>query len=166
MNISDSTSTKKINKEINALMKHQNFVDLQYTETPITFDKFLSDKMMIIAAIRKGIPYTLLDEIQAKSPFTESDWAEFLGISQKSLIRYKQARNHIFKPTQSEKIIEIAEVTNAGLGLFESQEKFKLWLNTPNFALGSIKPIELLKDSYGKELVINELTRIEHGIFI
>jgi uncharacterized protein (DUF2384 family) len=28
-----------------------------------------------------------------------------------------------------------------------------------------MKPIELIKDSYGKELVINELTRIDQGIF-
>jgi hypothetical protein len=29
-----------------------------------------------------------------------------------------------------------------------------------------MKPKELLKDSYGKEMVIGELTRIEHGIFV
>ncbi len=64
----------------------------------------------------------------------------------------------------SEKIIEMAEVTQLGLEVFGSMEKLKLWLETPNFALGSLKPLELLKDSYGKEMVTEELTRINYGI--
>jgi len=65
---------------------------------------------------------------------------------------------------QSEKIIEIVELNNIGLDVFGDMEKFKLWLETPNFSLGNLKPLELLKDSYGKELVISELTNINYGI--
>jgi putative toxin-antitoxin system antitoxin component (TIGR02293 family) len=82
------------------------------------------------------------------------------------LHRYKKQSSKPFKPNQSEKIIEIAEVTNVGLDVFEDMDKFKLWLDTPNFALGELKPLDLLKDSYGKELVISELTRINHGILV
>ncbi|HCN36597.1 MAG TPA: antitoxin, partial [Bacteroidetes bacterium] len=42
--------------------------------------------------------------------------------------------------------MEIAEVVNIGIDFFGNFEKFKLWLETPNFALGNIKPLELLKD--------------------
>ena len=63
------------------------------------------------------------------------------------------------------KIIELAEVTNYGKEVFDSTEQFYLWLNTPSYALGNLKPTELLKDSYGKELVMGELNRIEQGIF-
>ena len=45
-------------------------------------------------------------------------------------------------------------------------EKFKLWLDTPNFALGNNQPKELLRDSYGKELVMGEQTRINYGILV
>ena len=48
-----------------------------------------------------------------------------------------------------EKIIEIAEVTKVGLDVFGNVEKLKLWLDTPSYALGKLKPIKLLKDSYG-----------------
>ena len=50
--------------------------------------------------------------------------------------------------------------------MFDSTEQFYLWLNTPSYALGNLKPAELLKDSYGKELVMGELNRIEQGIFV
>ena len=60
----------------------------------------------------------------------------------------------------------MSEITNLGLEVFGDMEKFKLWLDTPNFSLGNLKPIELLKDSDGTEIVIGELTRINHGILI
>lgn len=60
----------------------------------------------------------------------------------------------------------MAEVTNAGKEVFGDIDKFKLWLDTPNFSLGNLKPMDLLKDSYGKELVISELTRINYGILV
>ena len=60
----------------------------------------------------------------------------------------------------------IAEVTCIGLDVFGEMDKFKIWFNTPNFALGNQKPIELLQDSNGKEVVISELTRINYGILV
>lgn len=131
----------------------------------ITYESLLANKMLIVATIRAGIPYSLFAAIQQFTPFSETDWANFLGLSLKSLQRYKSSARHQFKPIHSEKIIEMAEVTTAGLEVFGSSEKFSLWLNTPNFALGSQKPIELLNDSYGKEMVLSELVRISHGIF-
>jgi putative toxin-antitoxin system antitoxin component (TIGR02293 family) len=162
---------RKIDKEIS------NFVRAHTKKTNagkiknLTFDEFLSNKMLMISAIQSGISYNLFSLIKDITPFTEGDWAEFLNISTKTLQRYKQpprrtSESFRFKPIQSEKIIELAEVTKVGKEVFGSMEKFKLWLDTPNFALGNMKPMELLKDSYGKEMVIGELTRIEHGIFV
>ena len=132
----------------------------------ITYDTFLEDKLLIIVAIRKGIPYSLFDLIQGYAPFSENDWASFLDISTKSLQRYRASSSFHFKPIHSEKIIEMAEVTKVALDVFGDMEKLKLWLNTPSYALGQLKPIELLKDSYGKEMVISELTRINYGILV
>lgn len=130
----------------------------------ISYKDFLSDKMLIILAIRQGIPYSFFEAIFNFAPFSESDWADFLDVSTKSLQRYKASNGHRFKPIHSEKIIEIAEVTQMGVDVFGTMEKFRLWLDTPNFALGNLKPFDLLKDSYGKELVLCELVRIDHGI--
>jgi putative toxin-antitoxin system antitoxin component (TIGR02293 family) len=71
----------------------------------------------------------------------------------------------MFKPNHSEKIFEIAEVTELGKVVFDNNEKFMLWLSTPNFALGNHKPVDLIRDSYGKEMVIGELHRIDQAIF-
>jgi putative toxin-antitoxin system antitoxin component (TIGR02293 family) len=156
--------TTKLNKEISNIVKRVD-IDNKFTTATksITYSDFLSNKMLMIFVIREGVPYSLFNLIQDLTPFTDDNWADFLDISTKSLHRYKQTSKS-FKSIQSEKIIEMAEVTNVGLDVFGDMEKFKLWLQTPNFSLGNLKPLELLKDSYGKELVISELTRINYGI--
>lgn len=158
--------TDKLDREISNLIRRSRF-DKKFlpTDKDITYSDFLENKMLMILVIRAGIPYSLFNLIQHFTPFTENNWADFLDISTKSLHRYKQTSKS-FKPIQSEKIIEMAEVTQVGLDVFGEMEKFKLWLETPNFSLGNLKPMELLKDSYGKELVISELTRINYGILV
>jgi len=157
---------QKLNKEISSFIRHTH-IDKKFLprKGEVTYSDFLSNKMLMIQIIREGVPYSLFSLIRDYTPFTENEWANFLDISTKSLQRYKQSSKH-FKPIQSEKIIEMAEVTNVGLDVFGDIERFKLWLDTSNFSLGNLKPIELLKDSYGKEMVMNELTRINHGILV
>jgi putative toxin-antitoxin system antitoxin component (TIGR02293 family) len=154
---------EKLDKEIASFFRTSK---INVRSKQVTYEKFLEDKMLIIVAIRKGIPYSLFDLIQNYTPFSENDWANFLDISTKSLQRYRSSPDHHFKPIHSEKIIEMAEVTKVGLDVFGNMEKLKLWLNTPNYALGKLKPKELLKDSYGKEMVMSELNRINHGILV
>lgn len=167
MGIAKLNTEQKLDREISALLQESTEPYLTInTREKVTYDDFLSNKIWIIAAIRTGIPYTLFRLIQDYTPFSDSDWASFLDISTKSLQRYKSAPKYHFKPIHSEKIIEMAEVTKVGLDTFGSNEKLKLWLQTPNYSLGNLKPIELLRDSYGKELVLAELTRISHGIFV
>ncbi len=157
---------QSFNKEVTNLFRDPA---VSYSALPVkeklTYDHFLSDKMLIIKAIRAGIPYSFFELIQSNSPFNDNDWAHFLDISTKSLQRYKLSARD-FKPSQSEKILEVAELIHTGLDVFGGMPKFKLWLDTPNFALGSLKPVELVFDSYGRGLVINELTRINYGILV
>jgi putative toxin-antitoxin system antitoxin component (TIGR02293 family) len=159
------TIKQKLDKEISTLFRYSKDNKFGSVKSNITYADFLSDKMLMISAIRRGIPYSLFDLIRHSTPFTDMDWANFLDISTKSLHRYKESSKQ-FKPNQSEKIIEMAEVTSVGIDVFGDMTKFKLWLDTPNFSLGNLKPMELLKDSYGKELVISELTRINYGILV
>lgn len=164
MSVVDQAIQKKLDRQVALLVRHYR-IDQRFLsfEQDITFSGFLSNKFLMISFIREGIPYSFFDLIQRITPFDENDWASFLDISTKSLHRYKE-QDRQFKPLQSEKIIEMAEVTHIGLDVFSSMEKFKLWLDTPNYVLGNLRPIELLKDSYGKEMVVSELTRINYGI--
>ena len=164
MRISEATIQQKLDKEISSVIKKSGINTRPFsTKKVFTYADFLSNKMIMILIIQKGIPYSLFNLIQNLTPLSENDWAKLLDISTKSLQRYKLSAKH-FKPIQSEKIIEMAEVTNVGLDVFGEMDKFKLWLSTPNYSLGNLKPLALLSDSYGKEMVLAELNRINHGI--
>ncbi|MEO6131722.1 MAG: antitoxin Xre/MbcA/ParS toxin-binding domain-containing protein [Saprospiraceae bacterium] len=129
-----------------------------------SFMDYLGDNLLMVEVIRKGIPYSVFAEVEKLYPFTKQDWEEVLDLNMRSILRYK-AQNKLFKSIHSEKIIELGEIFVFGIEVFGDEDKFRLWLQTKNFAIGNIKPIELLRDSYGQELVVNELHRMDHGIF-
>jgi len=151
-----------VNEAVSNYLQKSGF---SFSQEKITFADFFQNKMLIIQVIRQGLPYKIFNIIKNISPFTEEDWANYLNISKKSLQRYSNDTNFLFKPIHTEKIIELAEVTNFGKDVFDSTQQFHLWLNTPSYALNNLKPAELISDSYGKELVMAELNRIEHGVF-
>ena len=135
-------------------------------QNDITYYKILKDKLLISTAVRHGVTNQLFDEIKANSPFDDKQWSTFLYLNIRTLQRYKVAKDHVFKPLLSEKIFELAEVIALGNIVFDSPDDFRIWLLTPSIALGKEKPINLLDNSYGMELVIAELNRIEHGVFV
>ena len=158
---------ERLDEEIHNFVSEQMVeFNLSKPEIPLTFDVFLENKLLVVKTIKAGLPYSFFEVIRENAPFSESDWADFLDISTKTLQRYKTSEDHLFKSIYSEKIIELAEVTKIGMDVFGTTEKIELWLNTPNYALGNVLPKTLLKDSYGKELVVGELVRINHGILV
>lgn len=153
--VNEAVSNYAISLDTNSIFNYKNN----------SFSEFFDNKMLVIQVIKKGLPYKIFNIIKNSIPFTEDDWAKYLNISKKSLQRYSNDKTFLFKPIHTEKIIELTEVTNLGREVFNSTEQFYLWLNTPSFIFNNLKPAELLQDSYGKELVMEELSRIEHGIF-
>jgi putative toxin-antitoxin system antitoxin component (TIGR02293 family) len=154
----------KLKEELARFFNEKKSTNPNIVSEPEAYYSFPLDKFFIYRAITKGVPYSIFKTIQELVPFSDTDWAELLEITTKTLFRYKKSEKR-FKSIHSEKILEMAEVTILGLEVFEEMDKFKLWLGTPNFALGNYKPFDLLRDSYGKELVVTELYHIEHGIF-
>lgn len=154
----------QLSKELSQYLRETDANDYVKLPKKIDYTQFFQNKLLLVFAIRNGLPYAVFELIQLHSPFSLQDWADLLNISYKSIQRYKTQQSR-FKPTQSEKIFEVAEVLEMGTEVFGDMEKLKLWLDTTNFALGNLKPVELLHDSYGKEMVLAELNRIEHGIF-
>lgn len=132
----------------------------------VPLSRFFSDRMMVVDVIRQGIPTPLFMSIKDLTTFSDQEWSDFLDISLKSLQRYKKESDYVFRSIHSEKIIELMEVTVVGLEVFDSADDFAVWLNSSSHALGNRRPIELLRDSYGKELVLNELQRIDQGVFV
>lgn len=60
--------------------------------------------------------------------------------------------------------LEIALLYLKGLDVFVDSQKFNTWLESQNIALGGIKPKDLLDNTFGINMIKDELSRIEHGV--
>ena len=129
------------------------------------YSKLFADSsiMYLIRVVRKGIKFKVFDLMLTTGPFTMKEWANYLHLSERTLQRYRKEKK-VFEPLQSEKILELALLQKRGIEVFGNPDKFNLWIETVNIALGSVKPKELLDNSFGIELIKDELTRIEHGV--
>jgi uncharacterized protein (DUF2384 family) len=58
------------------------------------------------------------------------------------------------------------ELLKRTVEVFGEEDKAIQWFVSPNQALGAVRPGELLRTSHGRKRVLDELGRIEYGIFI
>lgn len=118
----------------------------------------------IVQTVREGIPFYAFEGYVRKSFFNMGEWSDLLGLSERSLQRYKK-ENKSFDRLHSDRIFEIAMVLNKGVEVFGDEKKFATWMNSNIIALGGIKPKELLDSSFGIKILYDELIAIDYGLF-
>ena len=127
------------------------------------YNSKLLDTVELLKLSRKGIPIGLFEEIVRSSAYTIKEWSRFLHLTERTIQRYKKEKR-TFEPLQSERIIEISKLQLKGIEIFGSRVNFEEWMNSKIIALGNIRPMELLDSSFGIDMLMDELGRIEHGI--
>jgi putative toxin-antitoxin system antitoxin component (TIGR02293 family) len=130
---------------------------------PILFNKELTSEMDVIAMSKRGVTKKSLILIGEYFGFTPDRLAYMLPITLRTIQRYKNTQK--FNPAVSEHIIQLARLMVRGTEVFESRENFLRWFTTPNTALGGNVPSDLVSLQTGAQLVMDELTRIDHGVF-
>jgi len=116
-----------------------------------------------IPMINKGIPKKSLDTLMDNTGITIPEISGIIRTSDRTLRRYTAAQK--LNPEQSERVIELAKLYSRGEEVFGNMDAFKQWMNSSVMALGNKKPKTFLDTSMGIDLLMNELGRIEHGIF-
>ena len=117
----------------------------------------------IIEAVRTGISFVEFDQIVRATPFSLTEWAAYLQLSERTIQR-NQKENKPFQLIQSERIVELAMLYEYGVDVFGDKDNFTVWLNAASVALGGRTPKELLDTQLGIGMVKDELGRIEHGV--
>lgn len=116
-----------------------------------------------IHCIREGVPKKALDNLIEVTGINATEMAGIIRTSGRTLRRYlpKQKLN----PEQSERVIELARVYSRGEEVFGTLDAFREWMSSSVMALGNKRPKEFLDTSMGIEMLMEELGRIEYGIF-
>ncbi|MFV0605015.1 MAG: antitoxin Xre/MbcA/ParS toxin-binding domain-containing protein [Niabella sp.] len=123
----------------------------------------ISTNTDFISLIRAGVSKKSLDYILTTTGITAVEMAGIIHTTDRTLRRYTSTQR--LNPEQSERVIELATLYARGEEVFEGLNNFKLWMNTPVIALDNKKPKDFLDTSIGINYLLNELGRIEHGIF-
>ena len=124
--------------------------------------KNIKSKKDLIILGTKGVSKNALLSLMEHLKLTIPQMAVLLSISKRSIYRYSPQQP--FNRYISEHILLIAEVVVKGSEVFRDIDTLRQWLNLPNKALGNELPINLLNSSFGIEMLMQELGRIEHGI--
>lgn len=118
----------------------------------------------LISITRQGIFKRNLSLLAEKLSFTMNEISRVLHVSERTLQRY-HAEDRL-SPDISERTLMLANLYERGVEVFENADNFTDWLRTPLPAFNNQKPIQLLDTSFGFQLILDELGRIEHGVFV
>jgi putative toxin-antitoxin system antitoxin component (TIGR02293 family) len=120
-------------------------------------------EIAIIRIIQNGLSKRNLLKIKSLTGFSYATLARILSISTKTIESYQPEDK--FSDTASERLFKLAEVLAFGKKVFGDEEILNDWLNRPLRPLDGQRPIDVMVNFYGLELVKNLLGRIENSVY-
>ncbi len=128
-----------------------------------TVEYSVDNELGLVELTRKGVLKKSVQNLANFASVSMKEIATLLPISERSLQRYSDMDR--LKSGISEHILIITKVMLRAEKVLGSAEKLKHWLNTPSIGLGQRTPLSLLDTSFGAQLVMDELGRLEYGVF-
>ena len=111
----------------------------------------------------RGVSKRALTNLANYLGLSTGQMAHLLPVSERTIQRHNASAP--FSRAVSEHLLHIAEVAAKGSEVFEDRDHLLSWLNQPSIALANEIPLHLLKSRFGADMVLEELGRMEHGIF-
>lgn len=112
----------------------------------------------------KDFTFAEFKKIADKAPFTQSEWAAMLHLSERTLQRYAKNEGS-FAPMNAERILQIAKVLEQGKITFGKAENFYQWIKREPYMLEGNLSMNDLSSYEGIQKILTQLGRIQHGIF-
>ncbi len=135
------------------------------TNTPKVSEPIAMYRSVKILPSVQDFPYKKFEKIANKVPFTQKEWASILHLSEKTLQRYSKD-NKSFEGIYVDRILQIEELIKLGLEAFTDANAFYNWLKKDKQVLGDLLTFDSLKNTYGIELLRNQVGRILHTVYI
>lgn len=110
-------------------------------------------------------PYKKFERIAARVPFTQKEWSSILHLSERTLQRYAKD-NSSFEGIYIDRILHIEQLINQGLETFTDASAFYRWLHREKKVLGQVLNFHSLYTTQGIQDLIDEIGRIQYGVYI
>lgn len=124
----------------------------------------LNNPAKMVAVLNTGLPVSELDALQQSLQIPMEKLADLLGISRSTLHRRRKSGLPL-DTDQSDRIVRYARLMNRAIEVLESKDQARLWLSTPQTALGGAVPLDFAETEVGGREVEDLLGRIEHSVY-
>lgn len=125
--------------------------------------KKLQNKMDLVELGNLGITKNAVSHLANYLSLSWKQVADLLPVTERTLQRYSSGQH--FNLAVSEQVLHIAEVIAKGTEVFKDKDRLIVWLNTPHKVFYGKTPFTMLSSHFGMELVLEELGRIEFGVY-
>jgi putative toxin-antitoxin system antitoxin component (TIGR02293 family) len=114
-------------------------------------------------AVRKGLPFSAFEALSSILAISQQQVTAVLGIPPRTIARRKASQT--LTPQESDRLYRVANVIAQTVEVLGSIDKARVWLKSPNRALGGEVPLDLLDTEIGASQVEDVLLRLNYGIF-
>jgi putative toxin-antitoxin system antitoxin component (TIGR02293 family) len=114
-------------------------------------------------SVRRGLPFSALVALAKQLEISPQQFTAVFGIPPRTVARRKEAQH--LTPQESDRLYRVARAASQAVEVLGSIEKARVWLKTPNRALGGEIPLDLLDTEIGARQVEEILLRLNYGIF-
>jgi putative toxin-antitoxin system antitoxin component (TIGR02293 family) len=122
------------------------------------------DVAALIKAANAGLSWNSVKRFLGATGFSQQELAKYLDIPERTLARRRETG--ALDRRESEKLLRLAEIWDAGLDLFDGDEaRTRAWLVAPAFGLGNAAPIDYARTEFGGREVRALIGRIADGVF-
>ncbi len=112
------------------------------------------------------LTYKRFQRFADKIPFiTLKEWSHILHLSERTLQRYAKS-NTSFEGIYTDRILHIQQLIEMGLETFSTAEAFYQWLKREKNVLGHLLNFDSLYSTQGIQQTIDEIGRIQYGVYI
>lgn len=127
-------------------------------------EPFLEYKTTKKLPIVTDYTYKKFDKLTRLVPFTQKEWANILDLSERTLQRYAHD-NKGFEGIYTDRLLHIDQLIEKGLETFDSADAFYTWLKKEKPVLGQQLGFEALYTTRGIQELLNQLLRIQYGVY-
>ena len=109
-------------------------------------------------------PYKKFERITSQVPFSQKEWSNILHLSERTLQRYAKDNSN-FEGIYTDRILHVEELIQKGLETFTNADAFYRWLKKEKHVLGETLNFESLYSTRGIQSLMDQLVRIQWGVY-
>lgn len=128
-----------------------------------SINKSIAGDFDLIALTREGVKKSTLKSLAEHLGITMEMMSRLLHSSHRNIQRKDE--NELLDSLKTEKVLELAAFAQRGIEVTGNKISFAEWLHSPLPSLGNKRPVDFLDTSFGIQLIIKILGRLEQGVF-